>query len=169
MSGFRTFETSRVSFGDNRPKAPLVDAALVSPPIKRAPAKQWSEPKICQKGFIPPKPVTPEDFQQPCAFPLRRLMDLVCYITQFPAVHIRGQRRLGNLVRARQILFWLAKNNTEASFVQIGRLVGGRDHTTVMHGVRRVQAVIDRLNIEVSDCPVTMAERLWRAEWPRWK
>ncbi len=96
MSGFRTFETSRVSFGDNRPKAPLVDAALVRPPIKRAPAKQWSEPKICQKGFIPPKPVTPEDFQQPCAFPLRRLMDLVCYITQFPAVHIRGQRRLGN-------------------------------------------------------------------------
>lgn len=166
MSG-HTFTLPAALRSQGRPQTPVVDIERVRPLIKRTPTKKWSEPKISQKGFIPPKPVTPEDFQQACAFPLRRLMDLVCFVTQFPAIHIRGQRRLNNLVRARQILFWLAKNYTEASFGQVGRLVGDRDHSTVMHGVRRVQGVIESLDIEITDCPVTMTERLWLADWPK--
>jgi chromosomal replication initiator protein len=34
---------------------------------------------------------------------------------------------------------WLAKQMTSRSLPEIGRKFGGRDHTTVMHGVRRIE------------------------------
>lgn len=143
-----------------------VAARLPKQPVARKP---WSKPKVKQQGFIPPKPVRPEDFQHPCALPMHRLLDVVCDVTEFPAVHIRGQRRLSNLVKARHILFWLCKHFTEASHGQVGRMVGDRDHSTSMNGVRRVEAVMKSLKIEVEACPVAMTKLLWAADWPKWR
>ena len=50
-----------------------------------------------------------------------------------------GPKRLRTFARPRQIAMYLAKQMTSRSLPEIGRRFGGRDHTTVMHGVKRVE------------------------------
>ncbi len=49
-----------------------------------------------------------------------------------------GPKRLRAYARPRQVAMWLAKQLTNRSLPEIGRKFGGRDHTTVMHGVKRI-------------------------------
>ena len=58
--------------------------------------------------------------------------------------HIRlsdmiGPKRLRSYARPRQMAMYLCKQLTSRSLPEIGRRFGGRDHTTVMHGVRRIE------------------------------
>ncbi|MEJ6403237.1 chromosomal replication initiator protein DnaA [Yoonia sp. 2307UL14-13] len=50
-----------------------------------------------------------------------------------------GPKRVRNYARPRQIAMYLAKQMTNRSLPEIGRRFGGRDHTTVMHGVKRIE------------------------------
>ncbi len=50
-----------------------------------------------------------------------------------------GPKRMRTIARPRQIAMYLAKQLTSRSLPEIGRRFGGRDHTTVMHGVRRIE------------------------------
>ncbi|MEP5731356.1 MAG: chromosomal replication initiator protein DnaA [Sulfitobacter sp.] len=50
-----------------------------------------------------------------------------------------GPKRLRSYARPRQIAMYLCKQLTSRSLPEIGRRFGGRDHTTVMHGVRRIE------------------------------
>lgn len=50
-----------------------------------------------------------------------------------------GPKRLRAYARPRQVAMYLAKHMTSRSLPEIGRRFGGRDHTTVMHGVRRIE------------------------------
>jgi len=50
-----------------------------------------------------------------------------------------SQRRSRNIARPRQVAMYLAKQLTERSLPEIGRKFSGRDHTTVMHAVRKVE------------------------------
>jgi chromosomal replication initiator protein len=51
-------------------------------------------------------------------------------------------RRTANVVRPRQVAMYLAKILTLRSLPEIGRRFGGRDHTTVLHAVRKMDALI---------------------------
>ncbi len=48
-------------------------------------------------------------------------------------------RRSRNIARPRQVAMYLAKQLTERSLPEIGRRFGGRDHTTVIHAVRKIE------------------------------
>ncbi len=50
-----------------------------------------------------------------------------------------GPKRLRSYARPRQVAMYLCKQLTSRSLPEIGRRFGGRDHTTVMHGVRRIE------------------------------
>ncbi len=50
-----------------------------------------------------------------------------------------AKRRSLSVVRPRQVAMYLAKQLTSRSLPEIGRKFGGRDHTTVMHAVRRIE------------------------------
>ncbi|NBD30192.1 MAG: chromosomal replication initiator protein DnaA [Alphaproteobacteria bacterium] len=50
-----------------------------------------------------------------------------------------GPRRPRNLARPRQIAMWLCKSMTSRSLPEIGRKFGKRDHTTIMHGIRKIE------------------------------
>ncbi|CUK03426.1 Chromosomal replication initiator protein DnaA [Ruegeria denitrificans] len=52
---------------------------------------------------------------------------------------IIGPKRLRSYARPRQVAMYLCKQLTSRSLPEIGRRFGGRDHTTVMHGVRRIE------------------------------
>lgn len=52
-----------------------------------------------------------------------------------------SERRARAVARPRQAAMWLAKQITTRSLPDIGRRFGGRDHTTVLHAVRRIEAL----------------------------
>lgn len=56
--------------------------------------------------------------------------------TGIPIKDIRGKRRSKALVFARQAISYWSIRLTDLSYPQIGRLMGGRDHTTILHGVK---------------------------------
>ncbi|MGA1394649.1 MAG: chromosomal replication initiator protein DnaA [Burkholderiaceae bacterium] len=49
-----------------------------------------------------------------------------------------SKRRPAHIALARQVAMYLAKELTQKSLPEIGELFGGRDHTTVLHAVRRI-------------------------------
>jgi chromosomal replication initiator protein len=53
-----------------------------------------------------------------------------------------SSRRTANVVRPRQVAMYLAKILTLRSLPEIGRRFGGRDHTTVLHAVRKIEALV---------------------------
>ncbi|MAZ18905.1 MAG: chromosomal replication initiator protein DnaA [Ahrensia sp.] len=53
-----------------------------------------------------------------------------------------SNRRTRQIVKPRQIAMYLAKMMTPRSLPEIGRRFGGRDHTTVLHAVRKVESMI---------------------------
>lgn len=55
-------------------------------------------------------------------------------------LHIRGQSRKRDVVLVRQFICYWACRRTAFSLPQIGRLLGGRDHTTVIHSVNAYRA-----------------------------
>jgi chromosomal replication initiation ATPase DnaA len=55
---------------------------------------------------------------------------------------ILSHRRTLKMVYPRQIAMFLSKTRTPRSLPEIGRRFGGKDHTTVLHGVRKIERLI---------------------------
>jgi chromosomal replication initiator protein len=72
-----------------------------------------------------------------------------------------SSRRTANVVRPRQVAMYLAKTLTLRSLPEIGRRFGGRDHTTVLHAVRKIEALVGKdtaLQDEVESLKRMLAE-----------
>lgn len=61
-------------------------------------------------------------------------------VFRLSAKELRGNRRDNHVVLARQFVMYWCCRLTNLSLPQIGRLMGGRDHTTVLHGKRKYVA-----------------------------
>ena len=55
-----------------------------------------------------------------------------------------SNRRTRTIVKPRQIAMFLSKTMTPRSFPEIGRRFGGRDHTTVLHAVRKIENLLQQ-------------------------
>ncbi|WP_244519615.1 chromosomal replication initiator protein DnaA [Aureimonas jatrophae] len=78
-----------------------------------------------------------------------RIEDILKFVSRHYNVSrtdILSARRTRTIVRPRQIAMYLAKTMTPRSLPEIGRRFGGRDHTTVLHAVRKIEA--ERANDE---------------------
>lgn len=53
-----------------------------------------------------------------------------------------GPKRLRTIARPRQVAMYLSKQMTQRSLPEIGRRFGGRDHTTIMHGIRKIEELM---------------------------
>jgi chromosomal replication initiator protein len=62
--------------------------------------------------------------------------------TQCEPFDLLSSRRTANVVRPRQVAMYLAKTLTLRSLPEIGRRFGGRDHTTVLHAVRKIEGLV---------------------------
>ena len=72
-------------------------------------------------------------------------------------------RRVANLIEPRHIAMYLAKKLTVKSLPQIGHAIGDRDHTTILHGVRKVE--INRKADPLLDQTISRIERTIRAKY----
>ena len=52
---------------------------------------------------------------------------------------LKGKSREQSLVIARQIAMFILREDSQMNLTTIGLLFGGRDHTTVLHGIRKIQ------------------------------
>lgn len=64
-----------------------------------------------------------------------------------------GSKRNKEIVRPRQVIMYLLRHEASLSYPEIGREMGGRDHTTIMHGCKKVESEIStdiKLKEEIS-------------------
>lgn len=57
-------------------------------------------------------------------------------------VDMKSARRTADIVRPRQVAMYMARTFTLRSMPEIGRRFGNRDHTTVLHAVRKIGRLI---------------------------
>lgn len=71
-------------------------------------------------------------------YSMPRIIHAVAKVHGMRAADVVGPRRAGNLVAARQHAMWLIHfYRPDLSYPAIGRAIGNRDHSTVMHGVKK--------------------------------
>jgi chromosomal replication initiator protein len=88
--------------------------------------------------------------------------DIINAVAQHYAIDervLKGRGRSRNIVVPRQVAMYLLREETESSLVEIGNALGGRDHTTVMHGCEKIAEEINtdsRLRGEVLEIRETL-------------
>ncbi len=73
---------------------------------------------------------------------IARIQDEVARFYGMPLSEMTSRRRQMPYARHRQVAMFLAREMTDQSLPMIGRAFGGRDHTTVMHACRTVEAQV---------------------------
>jgi len=115
--------------------ATLHDAALSVSLAAQALEHIYSESKI-------PSNLTPIE-----------VLEGVCHYYNVDIERIRGKQREREIVWPRQVAMYLMRQETSASLLQIGMEIGGRDHTTIMHGWEKIQREVannDRVRREIA-------------------
>lgn len=74
--------------------------------------------------------------------PLADIVDAVCEYYGIPKSVLTSASRKQSTVFARAVAIYLARELTPLSYDQIGRRLGGRDHTTVLHNYRRIAGAV---------------------------
>jgi hypothetical protein len=75
------------------------------------------------------------------AFPrVRFVAEHVAALFAVSMVDLNSARREARIVRPRQVAMYLARRMTLCSLPQIGKQLGGKDHTTVLHGAKKIEA-----------------------------
>ena len=90
--------------------------------------------------------------QEPKRVKIEDIQRIVARQYNVSRADLLSSRRTANVVRPRQVAMYLAKTLTLRSLPEIGRRFGGRDHTTVLHAVRKIEGLVGR--------DVTLAEEV---------
>ncbi len=94
------------------------------------------EVKQMLKAFSIHKPLKKTTFEQ--------VKEIVCEFYGVDFKDIEGPRRQAELVKPRQMLMYLLKHELGMTFPTIGREIGGRDHTTAMHSVEKIEKEVKK-------------------------
>ncbi|MBL7150436.1 chromosomal replication initiator protein DnaA [Candidatus Microgenomates bacterium] len=73
---------------------------------------------------------------------------------------LKGKRRDKNIVLPRQVLMYLLRTENELPLMEIGRILGGRDHTTILHGVKKITGLLSKEEFLREDV-LGIKKRLW--------
>ena len=73
---------------------------------------------------------------------IQRIQRIVAEYFQISVEDIRSKKRNSNISNPRQIAMYLCRNMTDESFPRIGIEFGGKDHSTVMHSVEKIEKEI---------------------------
>lgn len=88
------------------------------------------------------------------------ILDLAANYFGISVSELIGRSRTAKIALQRQIIMYLIREETGASLPQIGELLGGRDHTTVIHGCDRIADEMEA-NAEVSRQVTELRARLY--------
>ncbi len=106
----------------------IVNSRLSNVPISLASAKA-----ALQHDSFVHRPVASPD----------RILNVVCHHFDVKLTELTSARRPQALSFTRQVAMYLLRERTELSLSEIGELLGGRDHTTILHGIRKIEGALD--------------------------
>lgn len=108
------------------PPPPAVPPVIALPPVEPVaiPAHAVHVPWFCDKITV------------------ERIKTAVAEHFNVTRIDMVSARRTETVVLPRQVAMYLAKTVTLRSLPEIGRRFGGRDHTTVLHAVRKIEAAV---------------------------
>ena len=82
-------------------------------------------------------------FREPKKLQESTIIENVCEYFQIETKTMVSKCRNRNLVVARQLAMYFIKKYTNLTLEKIGKLFGGRDHTTVIHSINTIEGFID--------------------------
>jgi chromosomal replication initiator protein len=83
-------------------------------------------------------------FQPPASrMDYRSIVDAICTRFQLHADDLAGPSRARDVTYARHLAMYLLQKRSRLPYAEIGRILGGRDHSTVLSGCRRISREID--------------------------
>jgi len=115
------------------------------------PVRKRIEPRIVYASpveiSLPPQIDLAREAQQIAALANRRIrvIDIICASAEhfnIRKIDLLANRRTRLVSRPRQVVMFLSKELTTRSLPEIGRLLGGKDHTTILHGYRKIAELI---------------------------
>lgn len=129
-----------------KPKAvptPVVKELQLKPAEKVIAEITGEIPVVQPLPMIKMKPacLKPIEIEDPIRF--HQIVDWVAHKTGYSKAELMSVRRHKDLTVARHLVWQIAKRTTSLSYPQMGRLFGDRDHTTVLHAVRKTPANIN--------------------------
>jgi chromosomal replication initiator protein len=74
---------------------------------------------------------------------LKEVSVQVAKATGISLTDMKSQCRKSQIVHARSLAIYLCRQISQASLEQIGKFFGNRDHTTILHSVRKIESLID--------------------------
>lgn len=128
-------------------KTEQVRLAEIAEQSKQEAIRKAVEQKIIQEQVAnapQPKPFQVVHFHQSIS-KKKKINEIVSIVAQYfdiSEMELLGERRTKNVIEARHTLYWLCRELTPYSLPEIGRRLDGRDHTTILHGIRRIDHLI---------------------------
>jgi chromosomal replication initiator protein len=102
------------------------------------------------------------DSQKTPTLSTAEVIEGVCRYYNIDIERLKGKQRDRDIVWPRQVAMYIMREATHASLLQIGAELGGRDHTTILHGCEKVQSEIDnndRMRREIATLRETLQQR----------
>lgn len=90
------------------------------------------------------KAPTPQD-KSSSFFYMKPIIDSVCNLLRITEAEFYSKKRQHRMAEARQIASWFARRYTPLTLQEIGDMLGHRDHTTILYGVKCID---DRLMVD---------------------
>lgn len=116
-------------------------------------ARPDPEPETARRVYLrPPGPYQQNAGRQVYGLPIgpfprpspSLLIGAVAHVHGLTASDLTGPSRQAHVVLPRQECYWRMREQFRFSLPEIGQRLGGRDHTTVLHGIRKYQALLAR-------------------------
>lgn len=111
----------------------LLEGALIrlsaSASLKNVPISQELAIEVVSSMTIAEKKIGFED-----------ILKTVALFYHLTTTELKSSKRKKTISQPRQIAMFLARKHTDLSFPELGQKFGGKDHTTIMHGVGKIQA-----------------------------
>lgn len=105
--------------------------------------------KTMSSGVATIKTVSPQE-----------LMEAVSLYFSIKSTQLKGSKRDRPIARPRQIYMYLAKTELGLTYSDIGGIIGGRDHTTIMHGVNTITKELST-NERLREAVSGIKQKLW--------
>jgi chromosomal replication initiator protein len=76
--------------------------------------------------------------------PLNKVLQMVAEYYGLTEDDLVGRSRVARVAEPRQVAMLLMREETDASYPAIGAAIGGRDHTTILHGCEKISRLLDQ-------------------------
>ncbi len=103
-------------------------------------SEEGASPELASKALnasgMPKKSIRPEE-----------VIKIICDFYEIKSTQLKSAKRDAKLVRARQACMFVLKKDVGLTYSEVGNILGGRDHTTIMHGVTKIETMLSNNSV----------------------